>query len=321
MTRGIIAPEGADTATFAERAESLGYSSVWVGELWGQDSFVALTRAAERTGSITLGTAIVNIYGRSPATLAQAAASLDRAADGRTILGLGTSTAKAIEDLHGMSFENPARRLHETTEVTKRFLDGGERVSYEGECFDVADFPPLDRSVPVYTAALGPATRRATARTADGWLPHNIPFDVLDEAFEYVETHARDAGRNADDVTVAPYVPAAVSADGDEARATLRGHIAYYVGSGEGYRRAVAQSFPDRAETIAEAWRAGERDDARGAVSEEMVEALGVAGTPEQAREQFDAIASLDVVDHPIVVAPASADEQMVEETAEALAP
>ena len=321
MPRGVLAPERGDTATFADRAESLGYDSVWTGELWGQDSFVALTCAAERTDSITLGTAIANVYGRTPATLAQAAASLDRVADGRAILGLGTSTAKAVEDLHGMTFENPARRLHETAELTKRFLDGEQPITYEGNCFEVADFPPLERSVPVYTAALGPATRRATARTADGWLPHNIPFERLDEAFEYIETHAREAGRDPAAITVAPYVPAAVSDDGDTARATLRGHIAYYVGSGDGYRRAVAQSFPNRAETIAEAWRAGKREDARAAVTAEMVDALGVAGTPGRARAQFESIAALDVVDHPLVVVPASAGEGMVEETVDALAP
>lgn len=321
MTRGILAPEEGNAAAFAERAESLGYSSVWTSELWGRDSFVALARAAERTESVTLGTAIANVYGRSPATLAQAAASLDRASDGRAVLGLGTSTAKTIEDLHGMSFENPTRRLHETVELTKLFLDGDERVSYEGENFDVADFPPLGQSVPVYAAALGTANRRATARTADGWLPHNIPFEILDEAFEYIATHAREAGRDPADLTVAPYVPAAVSTDGDEARAAVRGHIAYYVGSGKGYQRAVAQLFPDRVETVAEAWRAGERKDARAAVTDEMVEALGVAGTPETAREQFESIASLDVIDHPLVVIPAGSDEKIVEQTAEALAP
>jgi alkanesulfonate monooxygenase SsuD/methylene tetrahydromethanopterin reductase-like flavin-dependent oxidoreductase (luciferase family) len=322
MPTGVLVPEGHDDVpAFAERAERLGYDSLWVPELWGSDAFVALTRAARVTSDLSLGTAIVNAYGRSPATLAQAAASLTADADAGVRLGIGTSTRKVIEDLHGQSFENPPRRLHETVELTSRFLTADGRVSYEGKIFDVADFPGLGTDVPVYAAALGPSNRRATGRTADGWLPHNIPFGRLDEAFETIAETAREAGRNPDDITVAPYVPAAVSDDGEEAIQAARGHIAYYVGSGEGYRRAVAQSHPDGADAVAKAWREGERGEARAAVTEEMVADLAVAGTPADAREQFEEIAALDVIDEPLVVVPDGADEAIVEQTVAALAP
>jgi alkanesulfonate monooxygenase SsuD/methylene tetrahydromethanopterin reductase-like flavin-dependent oxidoreductase (luciferase family) len=113
MPTGVLVPnDAADVATFAKRAESLGYDSVWGGELWGRDVFVALTRAAEATDDVALGTAIANVYGRSPATLAQAAATLADVAGDRVRLGLGTSTKKTVEDLHGGSFDNPARQLH-----------------------------------------------------------------------------------------------------------------------------------------------------------------------------------------------------------------
>ena len=128
MLTGVLVPNDVDNlGAFASRAESLGYDSVWTGELWGRDSFVALTQAAEITDTVQLGTAIVNVYGRSPATIAQAAATLNDAAEGRLTLGLGTSTPKVIEDLHGRSFDGPARRLHETVELVKRFLDGDGR--------------------------------------------------------------------------------------------------------------------------------------------------------------------------------------------------
>jgi len=144
MPAGVLVPDDVeDLAAFASWAESLGYDSVWTGELWGRDSFVALTRAATVTDTVRLGTAIVNVYGRSPATIAQAAATLNDAAEGRLTLGLGTSTPKVIEDLHGRSFDGPARRLHETVELVKRFLDGDGRVGYSGECYEVADFPAL----------------------------------------------------------------------------------------------------------------------------------------------------------------------------------
>jgi len=322
MPTGVLVPGDVDDlAAFASRAETLGYDSVWTGELWGRDSFVALTRAATVTETIELGTAIVNVYGRSPATIAQAAATLDDAAGGRLTLGLGTSTEKVIEDLHGEPFDGPARRLHETVELVKEFLDAKGRVSYSGKCFEVADFPALGADVAVYAAALGPATRRATGRTADGWLPHNIPFERLDDAFETIAETAREAGRDPDDIATAPYVPAAVSDDPEAARDAIRGHLAYYVGSGEGYRRAVAGAFPDAANAIAEAWRDGDRGAARAAVTDGMIEALGVAGTPADAREQLAAVAAIDRIDEPLVVVPDGVDDAMRRRTVEALAP
>lgn len=321
MSTGLLVPPTAtDIPTHAERAESLGYDRFWTGELWGRDSFVALTAAAERTESIELGTAIVNVYGRTPATLAQAAVSLHAMSGGRFTLGLGTSTQKTIEDLHGMAFANPARRTHETVELTREFLTGDGRVDYEGELFDVADFPALGAEVPVYAAALGPAMRRATGRTAQGWIPHNIPFEHLPEAFETIGDAARETGRDPNAFEVAPYVPAAVADDPTEARDLIRGHVAYYVGNGEGYRRAVADSFPE-VDAVVDAWRDGDRDAAREAVTDEMVAALGVSGTPEQAREQLEDVRDVSVIDEPIVVIPGGTDPDVAERTIEVLAP
>ncbi|MFB6108499.1 MAG: LLM class flavin-dependent oxidoreductase [Haloplanus sp.] len=323
MSRGFLLPR-ADldrTCELAARAESAGYDACWTGELWGRDAFVALTAVADRVSRVALGTAIVNVFSRSPAALAGAAATLADAAPGGVRLGLGPSTPKAIEDLHGADYDRPVRRMHETAELVRAFTAPEGRVDYEGDLFEVHDFPALDADVPVYTAALGPAARRATGRVADGWLPHNVPFDRLGDAFETVAETAREADRDPDEITVAPYVPSAVAEDGSDARDAVRGHLAYYVGSGEGYRKAVAKSFPDAADRVAEAWRDGDRDAARSAVTEEMVDALGVAGTEADARERFDALAASDAVDHPIVVVPTGAGEETVDRTLSALAP
>ena len=322
MATGILAPEDHDdVASFAKRTESLGYDAFWVTELWGRDAFVALSRAAERTDSIDLGTAIVNAYGRSPATLAQAAATLANGAGGGVRLGIGTSTQKVVEDLHGMAFDNPPRRLHETVELAKAFLDSDGRVEYDGEAFDVADFPSLESSLPVYAAALGPANRRATGRVADGWLPHNIPFERLSETFDTIAETARDAGRDPDDITVSPYVPCAVSDDAEEAIAAVRNHLAYYLGSSDGYKNAAALSFPDQADDVASAWRSGDRDDARAAVTDEMLHELAIVGTPSRARDRFNDLAEQDVVDDVIVTIPMGVGDDLRDRTVEELAP
>jgi len=325
---GLLLPDtGGEPVEMGLRAEELGYEAAWMGELWGTSSVVALTELAVRTDRIGLGTAIVNVFSRTPAVLAMTAATLDRTAEGRFKLGVGTSTEKAVEDLHGMDWSdpNPVRGAHETIELTKRFLGDGGRVEYDGHVFEVADFPSLDADVPVYHAALGKANRRVVARLADGWMPHNVPFPDLAESFEYVAEHAREAGRDPDDISVAPYVPAAVDDDAAEARDAVRGHLAYYVGSGRGYERAVATRFPDEASEIAAHWRGDgrERDRAaaKGAVTDEMVEALGVAGTPETAREQLRELLRMEIMDEPLVAIPQNASKGMVDRTVEELSP
>lgn len=123
-----------------------------------------------------------------------------------------------------------------------------------------------------------------------------------------------------DDVTVAPYVPAAVDDDPDVAMDTVRGHVAYYVGSGDGYWRAVGERFPDEADDVRDASRSGDRRAAAGHVTDEMVAALGVAGTPETARDQLLEIAAMDVVDRPLVTIAGNA-AALAERTMRELAP
>ncbi|MFB6084182.1 MAG: LLM class flavin-dependent oxidoreductase [Halorientalis sp.] len=324
MQPGLLLPPAdvMDPTGVATTAEQLGYGSVWMPELWGSDAFVQLSAVAAATDEVRLGTAIANVFSRSPAVLSMAAATVDRYADGRMVLGTGVSTAKAIEDLHGMDYENPVRRAHETIAVAQRYLSTDEgRVSYDGELIQVEDFEPLGRDVPVYHAALGPANRRVVARLADGWIPHNVPFPDLPEAFGDIEETAAEAGRDASEITVAPYVPSAVSdEDPEAARDAIRGHVAYYVGNGEGYRKAVAQRFPDGADAVAERWRDGDRGAAKDAVTDEMVDALGVAGTTEQARDRLDELQD-GIVDLPMITVPRQAAGDMAMETIRALAP
>lgn len=323
MTIGIRVPDPSDPGAvdFAVRAEELGYDSVWAAELWGGDAFVTLADIANATDRVNLGTAIVNVFSRSPAVLSMAVTSLDAMIDRTMVLGLGVSTPKAIEDLHSMAFERPIRRTHETVELVKAFTSGDGRVDYDGKVFSTADFPALAADVPVYNAALGPANCRATGRVCDGWIPHMIPWGELGSRFEIIAEAARETGRDPEAISITPYVPTAVSHDGETARAAMRGHIAYYTGSGEGYKNAVAMGYPEEAERISEAWQAGDRGEARDAVTDEMITSFGVAGTPDEASEQLDALVADTPIDEPLIVTPAGLDAEYIELTLEALAP
>lgn len=324
MRIGLKTPTagGSTTAEYAVRAEERGYHSIWQDELWGDNPFVDLAVAAHQTTDIRLGTAIVNVYSRSPAVIAMGANSLDRVSDSRLLVGIGASTPKAIEDLHGMSYERPVRRTHETVELLDAFLGGAGPVDYEGEVFQVADVPALDADVPIYNAALGPANRRATGRLCDGWLPNNVPFSNLSSAFETVAAAAREADRDPAAIEVAPWIHVAV--DDEEpaaARDLVRGTVAYYVGSSEASETAVGAVYPEAAERVASAWRAGDRDDARATVTAEMVDDLGCAGTTAAVRDRLRWILEETPTDLPIVDVPAGASEATIDRTIAAVAP
>lgn len=315
-----------ETATWAEAA---GYDSVWLPESWGYDAFVKLTEVAHETDSITLGTGIANVFSRSPAVLAMASTTLLEAADGRFTLGLGVSHPELVEGLHGTSYDRPLRRLHETVELLRAFTGDDHDIAFEGEVFEIEWFPPIHDveqvafekvDVEIYNAALGPANRRLTGRLCDGWLPLTIPVCDLEPAFEDVAEGATEADRDPEDVTVAPWIPVVAADDADDATAVLRRHVIWYVGNLDAYRSAVSSRFPE-ATTVGERWDEGDKDGAAAAVTDEMLDALGVAGTPETVRQQFREVCDHPLVDTPIVTVPRNADPAVVDRTLEAVAP
>src|SRR6185436_19216889 len=114
----------------AQLADDLGYDSFWLPEAWGYEVFSLLTEIALATKRIKLGTAIANVFSRSPGLLAMSAATLDEISEGRMILGLGTSGKNVVENFHGVTYEKPLTRLRETIGIC-RTLWRGDRLTPE----------------------------------------------------------------------------------------------------------------------------------------------------------------------------------------------
>lgn len=314
-------PVAMSAGEWGVRAEELGYDSLWVSEAWGANAVAELTEIAVETETIRPCTAVLNVYSRTPAVLAMAGATLQRLSDDRAVLGVGPSHAGAIEAFHGMSYDRPVRRTHEAIELVKELTGSSSDVAYHGEVFDVEGLSGFDRSVPVYNAALGEANRRATGRVADGWLPYMFPISAFDEAFETIAETAREADRDPDDIEVTPQILAAVSDDVENAKDVIRTYIARYVGRFENYRNALANWYPEEARAIGEQWEADGLDGARAAVTDELVFELGVAGTPDDAREQLRDVVDTTIADCPIVYVPREVPPALRDDTIEALSP
>lgn len=292
-----------------------------MSEAWGPNAPVELASVATRTDEIRLCTAIVNVYSRTPAVIAMAAATLQRLSDGRAVLGVGPSHPRAVNAIHGMEYEQPIRRTHEAIELIKELTAGAGEVTYEGEIFEVGGVPGMDTPVPVHNAALGAANRRATGRVADGWLPFMFPVSALSDAFQTIERTAEAAGRNPDDIQVTPQILAAASDDRAVAEDIVREFIASYVGPLPNYRNALADWYPETAQAIGDAWDDGGPEVAMAAVTDEVVHELGVAGTPEEVKEQLADVLDRPVIDCPIMYVPRSAPDDIRDRTIDALAP
>ena len=91
----------------AEEADRAGFHSVWTSEAYGSDAVSPLAWVGGRTTNVKLGTAIMQMPARSPATTAATAATLDLLSGGRVLLGLGTSGPQVAEGWHGQAWGKP----------------------------------------------------------------------------------------------------------------------------------------------------------------------------------------------------------------------
>jgi len=282
-----------DIVTCCQVAENARLESVWISEAWGRDAFVALAAIANATQRIKLATGVVNVYSRSPATIAMGAATLEELATDRVILGLGSSGSMVVERWHGMHFEKPFTRLRESITIIRQILSGSP-VNLQGKVFHVSDFrlavrPPAHK-VPIYLAALGPRMLRLAGEVADGVLLYLCPLSKISKAMAEVRNGAEAARRPLGDVDVAAFLPTSVSERAEEARFVVAKVIAYYVGGmGTYYHQTVSESgFKNEADKIRAAWQRGDRVAATKEVTRELIDSVALAGTPDECRTRLE---------------------------------
>jgi F420-dependent oxidoreductase-like protein len=310
MKLGLTLPyEGSlsfpEAVELARRAEALGFDSVWAPEAYGTDAVATLGALAARTQRIQLGTGIVNVFSRTPALLAQTAATLDLISGGRFILGLGTSGHQVVTGWHGMAFEQPLRRMRETIAIVRQVLRR-DRLLFEGQVFHLDKglkllARPLRATVPIYLATLTPGGLRLTGELADGWIPTLFSPQHMDLFRPELEAGARITGRSLDSLAIAPHVPVSIDDDRARAREALKPWVALYVGgmgsrSKNFYNDLVGRyGFADEAHTLQELYLGGKQLEAIRRVPDALVDAISIAGPAPYVRERLEVWASAGV--------------------------
>lgn len=254
----------------------LGYTDAWSAETNGTDAFTPLALASQWDPGLRLGPAIVPVYTRGPALLAQQAATLAGLAPGRFVLGIGTSSDTIVQRWNGIPFEEPYKRTRDTLRFLRKAL-AGEKVKEEYDTFAVRGFK-LDNvpaaPPPIVLAALRPGMLRLAAREADGaitnWLAPKDVRTVRGELGDDPELIAR--------LFVCP------TENAEEARAIGRWMIAAYM-TVPVYR--AFHEWLGRGEALRamnEAWAAGDRKKALEVIPDEVVDDLIVHGSPARCR-------------------------------------
>jgi alkanesulfonate monooxygenase SsuD/methylene tetrahydromethanopterin reductase-like flavin-dependent oxidoreductase (luciferase family) len=310
----------------AQLADELGYDSFWLPEAWGYEVFSLLAEMAVSTKRIKLGTGIVNVFSRTPGLIAMSAATIDEMSEGRFILGIGTSGAKVIEGFHGRPFAKPLTQVRDVVKAVRTLLSGGKLSDAGAELAQYRPFrlemKPRRADVPIYVAALKQKAIESIGECADGWMPAFWPYDRLSEGRAWVAAGAARAGRDPKSIVTAPFttaLPIGMEAGGQMARQI----ISFYIGGmGDYYIEILSRfGFADDCKRIADLYAdKSTRAQAAAAVPQGMLDALTIAGDPQQCIEEIRRRRGFGL-DLPILNLPTNMPWEMVEAFIRAMAP
>ena len=295
-----------------ERAERLGFASVWVSETYGSDAITPLAFIGARTQRIQLGTSVAQLAARTPANLAMSAQTIDAmAGEGRMIVGLGMSGPQVVEGWYGQPWGKPNYLMRDYVAIMKKIWKREAPLSHQGRQISLPYTgagalglgKPLksilhgNPDIPVYLGTSSELNVAMTAEVADGWLlMHFAPGDLA----RHRPVLERGMARRRDGMTMEKFVTHAVlqvSID-DDVGAAIRAAkpgIALYVG-GMGAKEMnfhkdamVRRGYAEAADRIQELWLAGRKEEAADAVPDEYVDSQQLVGPPARIMERWPA--------------------------------
>jgi len=290
---GFSLPSGeisfVDTATWAQRAEALGYDSVWLSDhflysfarygvgdepIAALEPMTSLAALAAVTVRVRLGVIVLGAPFRHPALVAKAAATIDQISGGRVEIGLGAGWLEQEFDAFGYDFGSVGERfeaLDDALAIVGGLFGGADPLTHEGSVWSLHGGrltpPPVQTPIPLWVGGKGgPRLLRMAARSATGW---NVVWRITPEDYAGRLQGVRDAcaaaGRDPATFGLSVGFYAIAGRTEDEARAT--------------FERAKA-AFPGDA-MCDETWESWRADTMSGSIDQireraEMFAALGV---------------------------------------------
>jgi alkanesulfonate monooxygenase SsuD/methylene tetrahydromethanopterin reductase-like flavin-dependent oxidoreductase (luciferase family) len=263
-----------------------------VTHIAGRESLTVVTAYAMSTSRIRVGTGVVPIYTRTPATMGQTAWTIDDLSDGRLNLGLGVSHRPVVEGWHGQTIDRPIAEMREYASIVRAILRGEAPPTAAPDApsvkwrtgFQLSGLDPRP-DVPIYIAALSPGMLRLAGEIADGvilWLC--TPPYIRDVVIPAVREGRERAGKSLEGFDVVAAVPAAAVEDSAQAHASLRRELIPYFGL-PFYRAMLERSgFGDEIAAFDAAATNGDGDAMQQAISERFLSTLAAVGDADAVR-------------------------------------
>ena len=257
--------------------------TIWVPETWGMENFSMLSTIANITNTPKIGSSIINIYSRSPATIAMGAATVDILSNGRLILGLGTSSLPIVEDFHGNKFEMPLQRMKEYVDIIRLILSG-KVVNYKGQIFNLKNFTllinPKRTSIPIYVAAVNKKMVDLAWNMGDGVIFYLRPINEMKKTISKMQSSKK--------IDVTCQIITSVAEDSDDAIKRAKKTLAFYISVGKIYRDFLANNgFKNETEEVYEEYEKSGFKLNHEFISDSMLQTLAIAGTSEECRKQI----------------------------------
>jgi 5,10-methylenetetrahydromethanopterin reductase len=281
---------------FAKLADNKpNVDSLWVPESWGREAFVSLGALSQVTTKVKLGTSILSIYARSPATTAMGATTLDMLSKNGIIIGLGACTPILVENWHGLKFENPIPRMREYIECLTQMIKG-EKVNYTGNYFKVKNFKllykPKRERIPIFIAAVNNNMISLACDLADGILLYLRPIEELKKTISHINSNTR----NKTFETACVIISSVSNKEPEKARERAAKTLAFYVAVGEYYNRFLSSNgFRTEVEQISSEYRQAGLNRASKFVSEKMLDSITVCGNSEECIKSLDKFISAGI--------------------------
>tara|TARA_X000001036_G_scaffold179977_1_gene170406 strand:- start:414 stop:1382 length:969 start_codon:yes stop_codon:yes gene_type:complete len=270
--------------------------SIWIPETWGMENFSMLGAVANNTETQKIGSSIINIYSRSPSTIAMGSVTTDTLSNGRLILGLGTSSVPIVEDFHGEKFENPVQRMREYVEIIRLSLTK-KQINYSGKIFDLKNFTlliePKRQSIPIYLAAINQKMVNLCWEIADGVIFYLRPIEEMKKTISKMQSQKN--------IDVACQIITCISNDSEEAIQRAKKTVAFYVSVGKIYREFLAKNgFTNETNNIFEEFKKSGFKSNHELVTDSMLNSLCISGSPEEAKIQLEKFRNTGI-DLPII--------------------
>lgn len=287
---------GKDLLLFSKLADGMkNVDSIWIPESWGREAFSSLGAMSQVTKNVKLGTSIISIYARTPATAAMAATTLDILSCNRTILGLGVSSEAIVLGWHGVKFIDPLERMREYIDCIKLIVKG-EKVRYDGRFFEIKNFKlvyePQRTKIPIYIAAINKKMILLSCTQAEGVLLYLRPIEELRETISFIKSHAIDKEFQIGLVLIG----ALSNKEPEKAKERAAKTLAFYIAVGKYYNRFLAKNgFKIEVEQITAEYHLRGLDFASKYVSEKMLNSLTVCGNSEECIKSLRAFVSKGV--------------------------